>query len=268
MCLNTRSEIKQFLEDLCTPAEVEAMVDRWRVAQLVDQGYSYREKLKSDHIREIHQKIYNSNKLIDDGVGKIMKHLEDKGVLDDVDIIFTPDHGGMDGSFGTLLIGPTMTDHIARLAMIWKPAKNAKVPAAVVDNPVGIIDLAPTFLQIAGVETPEWMDGSVLPTSNEEADKQGREYNFTQYESHTPAADIVMNSMYANGIKCVLYERNKTYDGSEGELYDLNEDPGELVNLWDDDKYASIKADMIQTIRQDLLARPMFHNVPIPGALI
>lgn len=232
------------------------------------QGYSYREKLKSDHIREIHQKIYNSNKLIDDGVGKIMKHLEDKGVLDDVDIIFTPDHGGMDGSFGTLLIGPTMTDHIARLAMIWKPAKNAKVPAAVVDNPVGIIDLAPTFLQIAGVETPEWMDGSVLPTSNEEADKQGREYNFTQYESHTPAADIVMNSMYANGIKCVLYERNKTYDGSEGELYDLNEDPGELVNLWDDDKYASIKADMIQTIRQDLLARPMFHNVPIPGALI
>ena len=43
MCLNTRSEIKQFLEDLCTPAEVEAMVDRWRVAQLLDRGYSYRD---------------------------------------------------------------------------------------------------------------------------------------------------------------------------------------------------------------------------------
>lgn len=43
LCLETSEEMKQFLEDLCTPAEIEAMVDRWRVAQLVDQGYSYRE---------------------------------------------------------------------------------------------------------------------------------------------------------------------------------------------------------------------------------
>lgn len=43
LSLQTAKEVKQFLEDLCTPAEVEAMVDRWRVAQLVDRGYSYRE---------------------------------------------------------------------------------------------------------------------------------------------------------------------------------------------------------------------------------
>ena len=47
LCLETSQEVKLFLEDLCTPAEVEAMVDRWRVAQLVNQGYSYRD------IREI-----------------------------------------------------------------------------------------------------------------------------------------------------------------------------------------------------------------------
>ena len=43
LALDSAQEVRQFLEDLCTPAEVEAMVDRWRVAQLVDQGYSYRE---------------------------------------------------------------------------------------------------------------------------------------------------------------------------------------------------------------------------------
>lgn len=43
LSLETGEEVKQFLEDLCTPAELEAMVDRWRVAQLVDQGYSYRD---------------------------------------------------------------------------------------------------------------------------------------------------------------------------------------------------------------------------------
>lgn len=43
LSLQSTTEVKQFLEDLCTPAEIEAMVDRWRVAQLVDQGYSYRD---------------------------------------------------------------------------------------------------------------------------------------------------------------------------------------------------------------------------------
>ena len=43
LSLETGDEVKRFLEDLCTPAELEAMVDRWRVAQLVNQGYSYRD---------------------------------------------------------------------------------------------------------------------------------------------------------------------------------------------------------------------------------
>ena len=43
LSLETKDEVKRFLEDLCTPAEIEAMVDRWRVAQLLDQGYSYRD---------------------------------------------------------------------------------------------------------------------------------------------------------------------------------------------------------------------------------
>ena len=43
LCFNTNEEVKQFLEDLCTPAEIEAMVDRWRVAQLLNQDYSYRD---------------------------------------------------------------------------------------------------------------------------------------------------------------------------------------------------------------------------------
>ena len=43
LTLETAKEAKQFLEDLCTPAEIEAMVDRWRVAQLLDRGLSYRE---------------------------------------------------------------------------------------------------------------------------------------------------------------------------------------------------------------------------------
>jgi len=41
--LSTPDDVRKFLEDLCTPAEIEAMVDRFRVAQLLNQGMTYRE---------------------------------------------------------------------------------------------------------------------------------------------------------------------------------------------------------------------------------
>ncbi len=219
-------------------------------------------------MREIRAKIYISNELIDEAIGKVLKYLEERGWLDDTDIFFSPDHGAMDGDYGLLLIGPDLTDHCTRLPLIWKPAKNANVPAAEVEAPVGLIDLAPTFCQIAGTEVPEWMEGRPLPTSQEEAEAQGRETVFTQYESHTPDASIVMNAVYADGFRCIAYERTATYEGTEGELYNVNEDPMQVINLWDDPAYRGIKKDLIDAIRYDLLRRPLLHPMPEPGALI
>mgnify|MGYP001821766933 FL=1 len=43
LTLESPAEVRQFLLDLCTPSEVEAMVDRWWTASLLKEGYSYRE---------------------------------------------------------------------------------------------------------------------------------------------------------------------------------------------------------------------------------
>ena len=43
LTLQSRAQVRQFLLDLCTPAELEAMVDRWWTASLLDEGRSYRE---------------------------------------------------------------------------------------------------------------------------------------------------------------------------------------------------------------------------------
>jgi len=43
LVLETRQEVRQFLKDLCTPAELEALYDRWRVVLLLRKGLSYRE---------------------------------------------------------------------------------------------------------------------------------------------------------------------------------------------------------------------------------
>jgi TrpR-related protein YerC/YecD len=41
--LRNAEEAQALLDDLCTPAEFEALIDRWRVAQLLDQGKTYRD---------------------------------------------------------------------------------------------------------------------------------------------------------------------------------------------------------------------------------
>jgi len=63
LSLQTPSEVTEFLQDLCTPAEIEAMVDRWRVAQLLEQGYSYRD------IREMTEVSVTT-------IGRVARYLE------------------------------------------------------------------------------------------------------------------------------------------------------------------------------------------------
>jgi len=41
--LQSKAKVRRFLEDLCTPKELEALAERWRVAKLIDKGMPYRE---------------------------------------------------------------------------------------------------------------------------------------------------------------------------------------------------------------------------------
>ena len=41
--LRTPEQVRAFLEDLCTPAELEALTDRWRIVPLLEEGLPYRE---------------------------------------------------------------------------------------------------------------------------------------------------------------------------------------------------------------------------------
>ena len=130
------------------------------------------------------------------------------------------------------------------------------------------MDIPATICQVAGVDVPEWMEGRPLPVSEEDAAAQGREHVYTQYESYTDDAQIKMNAVYADGWICNVYERTETYDGTEGELYNVEEDPRQRNNLWDDPAQQSRKAEMSALIYGDLLNRPLRHQMPEPGALI
>ncbi|MEM7219532.1 MAG: sulfatase-like hydrolase/transferase [Pseudomonadota bacterium] len=182
-----------------------------------------------DQVREINAMTHIENELIDEACGRVIDWLERQGWLADTDIFFTTDHGELQGDFGLLFKGPYHIDALMRLPFIWRPAGGQA--ATSVPNPVGHLDLAPTFCEIAGIPRPEYMEGRPLPQS--EAAATDREVVLTEWDSEHGPVDMHLKSIYRqDGWLCTAYEPSALYQGDEGELYNLHADPEQLKNLW------------------------------------
>lgn len=232
-----------------------------------------------DQVREINAMTHIQNELIDEACGRVIKRVEERGWGPDTDIFFTTDHGELQGDFGLMFKGPYHCDALMRIPMIWRPAPSANETAAQIEDPVGQVDLAPTFCEIAGVPVPEWMQGKPLPKSPGD----GHERMITEWDSQFPGYGMHLRTIHRDGITCTVYEpstREDTgldasldprlggivmrrrdgslpstdilYDGTEGELYDHNEDPRQWRNLWNDAKYAGIKKELIRDLYEHL----------------
>src|SRR5205823_14966195 len=121
--------------------------------------------LPADQVREVNARNAVECELIDEALGRVLAAIAARGWDDDVDILFTTDHGELQGDFGLLFKGPYHVDALMRLPLIWRPAPNAHIAPAVVTAPVGLVDLAPTFCKVAGIDTPSWMQGQSLPAT-------------------------------------------------------------------------------------------------------
>ncbi|HWE56245.1 MAG TPA: sulfatase-like hydrolase/transferase [Acidimicrobiales bacterium] len=203
-----------------------------------------------DQVREINAFTHVENELVDEALGRVLKRIDERGWGDDVDVIFTTDHGELQGDFGLLFKGPYHCDALMRLPMIWRPAPSAGVAPGVVTDPVGQLDLAPTFCRIAGLPVPGWVEGAPLPTG----DGQGRERVITEWESQFDTEDLHLRSLYRDGWVVTEYGVGGGYDGSEGELYDLGSDPHQWVNRWDDPALQSFRGDLLADLRDHLPA--------------
>lgn len=227
-------------------------------------------------IREVNAKTHVMNELIDEACGRVIDSIAERGWLADTDIFFTTDHGELQGDFGLIFKGPFHVDALMRLPFIWRPAPSSGPPAAaVVTDPVGQIDLAATFCDIAGVAVPDWIQGQRLPTAD---GAPGRERMVCEWDSQFPGYGMHLRSIYRDGWVCTRYEPSTggrpngleavmgdsvltpsgvQYDGTEGELYNLADDPHQWHNLWDDPAYASTRRDLTADLHDALADLPV-----------
>ena len=214
--------------------------------------------LTPDQVRDVNARNAVEVELIDEAIGRVLAAIAARGWGDDVDVIFTTDHGELQGDFGLLFKGPYHVDGLMRLPLIWRPAPRAGVAPAVVTRPVGLVDLAPTFCEAAGLPAQPWMEGAALPVDDATAGSADHADQgvVTEWDSEVLGVDVHLRTLTRDGWVCTTYRPGTVHDGTEGELYDLVHDPLQRVNLWDDPARRGIRDDLVDDLRaQDRPAR-------------
>jgi arylsulfatase A-like enzyme len=198
--------------------------------------------MTADQVREVNARNAVECELIDEALGRVLAAIRARGWDDDLDIVFTTDHGELQGDFGLLFKGPYHVDALMRLPLIWRPAPSARVAPNVVKTPVGLVDLAPTFCDIAGVDIPSWMQGASLPFDDVSSTN---ERVLTEWDSELFGVGVHLRTITRDRWVCTAYRPGTVHDGTEGELYDLVDDPLQQRNRWDDPSQRSLRDDLV-----------------------
>lgn len=213
--------------------------------------------LTADQVREVNALNAIECELIDEALGRVLSAIEARGWGDDLDVVFTTDHGELQGDFGLLFKGPYHTDSLMRLPLVWRPAPSRAVEPSVVAAPVGLVDLAPTFCTIAGLPVPEWMQGRSLPLDDDDAVDRGIDQQLTNWDSELFGVAVHLRTITRDGWVCTEYLPGTVHDGTEGELYCLADDPLQQVNRFDDPSVRALRDDLLTQLRD---AQPAEHQ--------
>jgi arylsulfatase A-like enzyme len=202
----------------------------------------YPDMADSDH-RLVRAAYWAMCDLIDEQVGRMLEALDRTGQRDNTMVIFTSDHGEMLGDHGIYLKGPHFYEpavHVP-LAISCPGTLRAQRSPALVE----LTDLAQTVLDAAGLPHLPGMQGrSLWPmlTGSADADRHRDDvyceyYNAMPWHTDPPA--------HATMVRTARHKIVLAHGTGGGELYDLERDPSETRNLWDDPEYARVKADML-----------------------
>lgn len=191
---------------------------------------------------------YAQIELIDDQVGRMLDALEESGQRENTIVIFTSDHGEMLGDHGLLWKGCRFYEALVHVPLVfsWPARIPQRVWGTHSDALVELTDIAPTLLEALELPIPGSVQGiSVLPILSGQA-SPGTHRDFVRCEYHDaldrPHASHA-NMLYDGRYKLVVYHGQRV-----GELYDLEHDPHEFNNLWDDPPSQNIKHERIKRL--------------------
>ena len=195
------------------------------------------------------KKFLRCVKGIDDNLGRLFKHLEETGQIDNTVIIYTGDQGFMLGEHD-YQDKRWMYEESMRMPFLVRYPKTVKAGQRF-DTIIENVDYAPTMLDFANAKIPKTVQGrsfkSLLETGKEALDwKKAAYYRYWMHMAHhdNPAHLGMRTKRYK-----LIYFYGCNYQGgyqtpAGWELYDMKEDPHETKNLYHNPKYAKLASSL------------------------
>lgn len=210
---------------------------------------------------------------VDDSVGRIMASLRENGDEKKTVILFFSDHGELLGDYGMTHKNPTFYDCLSRIPAILVPP-DSRWKNTVFGGLTEEVDLAPTLLELLGVEIPPTMVGRSWVKALDEKDYSGKETVLCEAGGacptyQKPIPGCTMTAPFAPtsfGVGAMIRKGSyklSIYGDDRCELYDLASDPHELHNLYQAKDFADVRNELTLL----LLKRVMSVKVRDIGAL-
>jgi len=204
---------------------------------------------RDDHpqsLDEIIVRYSESLMAVDESIGRVLDYLEANDLADNTLVIYMGDNGFMLGEHGLIDKRQAYEESMRVPMLAWGPGTIE--PGRTIEENVLNIDIAPTFLDIAGTSMPERhrVDGrSFFPLLANRAVPDWRSAFVYQYFwehsfPHTPTVYAIRRDRYKYIYYHGVWDKN--------ELYDLQTDPREMHNLID----APEHQDRVQSMREEL----------------
>jgi arylsulfatase A-like enzyme len=251
------------------PGEHEKNPPHFRKTQEEQPDFSmYRETPYANHGFQSHRHdeaslrknmaiYYGMISLMDHHIGRMLDRLDQLGIAENTLVVFSTDHGHFLGQHGLIAKGAFHYEDMIRVPFLVRFP--GRVPAGGRSDALqSLVDLAPTFLSVAGLPVPGHMQGlDQLPAWRGEGPI--RDHVIVE-NRHQPTK--VHLRTYVDQRYKLTYYRDQPY----GELWDLEDDPGEINNLWDEPSAAALKSRLLHAALNAELRREPTRMPRIAGA--
>jgi arylsulfatase len=220
--------------------------DREVLGKMYDFG-----PLSADQRRRARADYYDLCTEVDAAVGRILGALDTAGLRENTLVVFTSDHGNMLGEHG-LMQKETFYEQSVRVPLLFSCP--GRLPEdAVIGEPVETIDIMPTMLSMAGLDIPGNVHGVDLTSALQSREADPDRITFSEIDlSLSDLSGLTPNAGHrvmarTNSWKLV-YNWTDGGFGEDAVLYDLANDPGEMVNLYGDERHSGVARELKSAI--------------------
>lgn len=226
-------------------------------------------------LRQIVAQTYGMITHVDDCIGQVVSHLDKLGLDENTVIVFMSDHGEYLGAHHLLHKSVWPLEELQRVPFVWYvPGGHPTGRDASVTS---LLDFAPTVLDYAGLDEsvlnrrgdcferrsdPLGLPGRSLRPVLDKGEGLASKPVLIEYDEDSRAGTMLrMRTLVEDRYKLTLFPRH-----GEGLLVDLQEDPNETRNLWDDPQHAAARQQMTESLLEELIWRERLDQPRLSGA--